>query len=124
MSILAAIARYLAVMGVLAGVGLILTRLGVGLAAAYGSDTSALQNSFGLWCVISIFVSMVLAGASFFFLGVENADGVSHHEGRAIGNSVTVTPVTHGDVSWRWRTGLIWVLMLITELFVLRNYFS
>lgn len=124
MSIIAAIARYLVVMGILAGVGLILTRLGVGLAAAYGSDTSALRNSFGLWCVIAIFVSMILAGVSFFFLGVENADGVSHHEGTAIGNSVTVTPVTHGDVSWRWRTGLIWVLMLVAELFLLKTYFS
>ena len=90
MSILGAIARYLAVMGIAAGVGLMLTRLGIGLAAASGSDTSAASTYVGLWIIISLVVSMVLAGVSFFFLGVEYADRVSHHAGRAIGNSVTL----------------------------------
>jgi hypothetical protein len=120
MSILGAIARYLAVMGIAAGVGLMLTRLGIGLAAASGSDTSEASTYIGLWIIISLIVSMVLAGVSFFFLGVENADRVSHHAGRAIGNSVTLTPVTHGEMSWKWRVGLLWVLMFATEFFVLQ----
>ena len=119
MSILAAVGRYLAVMGITAAIGLMLTKLGIGLAAANGARISEASTYVGLWIIISLIVSMVLAGVSFFFSGVANADAVSHYEGTAIGNAVDLHPVTEGEMSWKWRVGLVWVLMFAAEFFLL-----
>lgn len=122
MSILAAIGRYLAVMGLTAGAGLVVTKLFMSWAGANGAQISAPSNYgnyLGLWIVASLVVSMVLAGVSFFFSGVANADAVSHYEGTAIGNAVDLHPVTEGEISWKWRVGLLWALMFAAEFFLL-----
>ncbi len=109
-ALLWAIVRYFALLIGLAVVGALLIRLGA-------STIAQAQNwGSGAWIIAALTLSAVLSGVSLIFSGIEDADGISHYSGTAVGNSVSLSAVTNGESAWKWRTGLIFIFMICTEM--------
>lgn len=104
-----AIVSYFALMIGLAASGAVLLRIG---AATF---VQAQSWGVGAWLCAAIALSAILSGVSILISGIENADGVSHYSGTAVGNSVSLSAVTNGESAWKWRTGLIFVFMICAE---------
>lgn len=101
--------------GVMIGLGLagaFIIRVGYSLGLRFtGYEAMA-------WTMAAILISALLSAISLILRPIENAAAISHFEGTSDGNSVSLSPVTQGESSWKWRTGLIFILTLCSELWL------
>lgn len=81
------------------------------------------KNPFGIGLLISIVAAAVLAAISLLIRPVEDSDEVTGYTGTSVGNSVNLRPATRGDDAWKWRTFLIW-LLIVSGAFLLSNLFA
>lgn len=76
------------------------------------------KNPFGIGLLISIVAAAVLAAISLLIRPVEDSDEITGYTGTSVGNSVNLRPTTRGDDAWKWRTFLIWLLIVSGAFFL------